>query len=109
MSPVVVRRAPAPDVLVRRGSTPVLAPRAAVPSVLVNVNRQVLSGGGSAPSVFDFAALVEWIINHNLGYQPPITILSPGGVEVGADVRHITTNQSRVYFNNPYAGRALVG
>lgn len=50
----------------------------------------------------------EWIINHNLGWRPQITVLSAGGIEVGADVRHITTNQARVFFSSPQTGSAIV-
>ncbi len=47
-----------------------------------------------------------WIINHNLGYYPDVTVLSPGLAEVDAEVVHISTNQVRVYFVVPFAGIA---
>lgn len=52
------------------------------------------------------SASAEWIINHNLGVRPSITVLSPGGVELLADVVHLTANQARVYLAAPMSGSA---
>lgn len=49
-----------------------------------------------------------WIVNHNLGYNPVIEILSPGGLTVVAEIQHMTTNQARVYFLTPQTGKAIV-
>ncbi|WP_156113876.1 hypothetical protein [Meiothermus ruber] len=48
----------------------------------------------------------EWIINHNLGFYPDVTVLSPGLAEVDAEVVHINVNQVRIYFVVPFAGIA---
>lgn len=48
----------------------------------------------------------EWIVNHNLGTRPSVTVLSPGGVEVGASVVHQSANQLRIYFAQPQSGSA---
>jgi len=45
-----------------------------------------------------------WVVNHNLGYRPVIEVLSPGGVVVGADVVHVSVNQTQINFNNPQTG-----
>ena len=50
----------------------------------------------------------EWIVNHNLGWMPQITVLNAGGVEVEAQVLHSTINQARIFFRQPNAGSALV-
>lgn len=50
-----------------------------------------------------------WTINHNLGYVPSsVTILSPGGFEVDAEVAYNGVNQVIVYFIEPYAGSARI-
>ena len=48
----------------------------------------------------------ELIVNHNLGVRPSVTVLSPGGVEVGASVIHQSANQLRIYFAEPQSGSA---
>lgn len=52
-------------------------------------------------------AAAEWIVNHNLGYRPNISVLTIGGVKVIAEVLHISNNQARVYFDTPMAGMAV--
>lgn len=52
------------------------------------------------------SAATEWIVNHNLGAKPTVSVLSPGGVELIADVVHLSTNQARIYFAAPTAGSA---
>lgn len=66
-------------------------------------------GPDIAPYLFTQAsALAEWIINHNKGWNPLVTVLSPGGIEVEAQVTHMSVNQTRVYFSSPQAGSALL-
>lgn len=48
----------------------------------------------------------QWIINHNLGVQPQITVLSMGGMIMLAEILHTSTNQAIIYFDNPTAGIA---
>ncbi len=50
----------------------------------------------------------NWVINHNLGRIPEVTVVSPGGVEVEAGVVHTSNNQAVVQFASPYSGRAYV-
>lgn len=50
------------------------------------------------------SASIIWVVNHNLGYRPSATVLSPGGAEVFATVEHQSANQLRVYFNEPATG-----
>lgn len=70
---------------------------------------EVGSGGtaGAAPASFEqaFASTVSWIVNHNLGREPFISVLSVGGSELIAEVQHTSINQSIVYFSSPQAGR----
>lgn len=48
----------------------------------------------------------EWIINHNFGVRPSVSVLSVGGVEMEAQVVHMSVNQVRIYFASAQAGRA---
>lgn len=54
------------------------------------------------------SAAAEWVINHNLGRFVSVTVLSPGGFEVVAEVVQTSENQARVYFNEPQMGTVLV-
>lgn len=65
---------------------------------------------GSGGNVFEYSppsASDEWIVNHNFGYNPVVAVLSPGGVEVEAQVLHTSPNQTRVLFNAPQLGKAI--
>ena len=48
-----------------------------------------------------------WTVNHNLGFRPAVTVLSPGGLEMLAEVLHTSLNQALVYFDAPKAGNAI--
>lgn len=65
-------------------------------------------GGGSAFRFTQASPLAEWIINHNLGIEPQVEVMSPGSVRVNAEVVHVSINQARVFFATPYAGFALL-
>jgi hypothetical protein len=45
-----------------------------------------------------------WIVNHNLGSKPNARVYSPGGVEMLAEVIHISNNQIQVVFDAPTTG-----
>lgn len=51
-----------------------------------------------------FSAAAEWVVNHNLGRKPLVAVSSTGGVEVEANVVHMSVNQLRVFFTVPLAG-----
>lgn len=66
---------------------------------------------GSPGTVLDYvhqqpSEAAEWICNHNLGSRPTTTVYAPSGQEVVADVRHVSPNQTRIYFASPRAGSA---
>lgn len=50
----------------------------------------------------------EWTINHNKGFKPMVQVFGPGGQEVVADVVHVNADQTRIYFNEPSLGFALL-
>lgn len=65
---------------------------------------------GPGAEVFEYSpptAQAEWVLNHNFGRRPVVQVLSPGGSEVEAEVAHVSTNQARVYFNQPQQGTAI--
>jgi hypothetical protein len=69
------------------------------------------SGGGGVEGLGGFvhtqaSGSAAWIINHNLGRRPLISVLSPGGVEVEAEVVHVSINQAQVLFATPTTGSA---
>lgn len=49
----------------------------------------------------------EWVVTHNLGWEPLVQVLDVSGDEVEAQIIHITTNQFIVYFNSPRMGRVI--
>lgn len=63
--------------------------------------------GGAAPASYEqaFTSSATWIVNHNLGREPFLSVLTSGGVELLADIQHTSINQSIVYFASPQAGR----
>jgi hypothetical protein len=52
-----------------------------------------------------FSSAINWVVNHNLGRRPLVTILSTGDVEVEAHVVHTNLNQFIVYFASATAGK----
>lgn len=65
---------------------------------------------GPAGTVADYtqtfsSAAGAWTVNHNLGREPVIQVISVGGVELLADVVHVSQNQAQVNFATPTAGR----
>ncbi len=88
----------------------VLAPSA--PKLqLVQTCAQGLPGGqGPAGQVADYTATFgsaasTWVVNHNLGREPAIQVLTPGGMEMEAAIVHVSTNQAQINFASPQTGR----
>lgn len=53
--------------------------------------------------------LSTWTVNHNLNTdRPSVSVCSVGGIELDAQVVHISPNQALVSFNVPTAGTARV-
>lgn len=95
----------------RAQSTTVIAPPAGT-RITVIVSRRgppgpAGQGGGSVGYEHtQLSPAATWNINHNLGYRPSVSVFSVGGVEVNAEVVHLSNNQTQVSFNTPYAGFA---
>lgn len=67
----------------------------------------VTQATGSAPASYtaSFSAAASWTVNHNLGYEPNMSVLSVGGSELVAEIVHTSINQCIVYFAAATAGR----
>jgi hypothetical protein len=48
-----------------------------------------------------------WVVNHNLGYYPSISVLTLGRVRVDAGIVHLSPNQAQVLLDLPLAGFAI--
>lgn len=63
---------------------------------------------GAPPTLAEFLTpSKQWIVNHNLGWNPLIAVLSLGNVEVVADVHHVSEDQLIINFAAPFAGRVI--
>lgn len=51
-------------------------------------------------------ASATWVINHNLGYYPQISLFTVGGAEFEGEIVNITVNQAIVYLAVATAGSA---
>lgn len=79
----------------------------ALPAIVVFAG----GGGGGSEQYLRFvqsSALTPWTVNHNFGRFPVVAIATLGGVEVEADVRHVSINQFQVHFNAAQTGQAIV-
>jgi hypothetical protein len=54
-------------------------------------------------------ALATWVVNHNLGRVPAVTLVTLGGLEFDADVQHVSVNQCIVYLSTPSTGVVCCG
>ena len=53
-------------------------------------------------------AATTWTINHNAGRGVNISVYSVGGLQVIAQVIHVSVNQAQVLFDSAYSGYAIV-
>lgn len=53
-------------------------------------------------------ASATWIIAHNLGYKPSITVLDSNDFEVYAEIQHSSLNELEVRFKSAQTGKAYL-
>ena len=53
------------------------------------------------------AANTLWVIPHNLGFYPSITVFDAMGNEVLVGINHVSINEARVGFDAPMSGTAI--
>lgn len=65
--------------------------------------------GGVASYVHNQAvAAATWLIDHNLGFHPNVTVVDSSGDQVEGTVTYVTLNQVRVMFSAAFAGIAYL-
>lgn len=65
---------------------------------------------GPAAPRFEFAQSTPsamWNVNHNLGFRPNVEVLSVGGVQMLAEVIHLSVNQVQIFFDQATAGLVI--
>lgn len=65
------------------------------------------SGAGVLPPFQFLTPMSVWVINHNLNRRPLVGVFTIGGMEMLAEVIHISANQVQVSFDDPVAGYAV--
>jgi len=103
MSAVVIVEEPTTIVEVGEAGSIVAVEEQSV--VVVEVAQQGPAGPGVAIFEQTFSALDTWIVNHNLGREPLISILNTGGEVIFATIIHTSINQFVVYHASAVAGR----
>lgn len=65
------------------------------------------ASGAPIPPIQFLTPIATWVINHNLGRRPLVGVFTVGGVEMMAEIIHVSLNQVQVFFDNPTAGYAV--
>ncbi|MDP3848630.1 MAG: hypothetical protein Q8R10_19600 [Pseudomonas sp.] len=77
------------------------------PAVLVAVGEQGPAGASAAAYQHDQPSpMAVWVINHNLGYRPTVSVYTVGGVQMLAQIIHVSINQTMAVFDLPTSGYA---
>lgn len=50
----------------------------------------------------------EWVITHNLGKYPSVTVVDSANDEVEGSINYVSINQLIVTFSAPFSGRAFL-
>lgn len=64
---------------------------------------------GPANTFYEYNQLVPattWVITHNLGRFPAVTVVDSAGTVVEGDVDYVSTTQVVLTFSTPFSGRA---
>lgn len=48
----------------------------------------------------------SWVVNHNLGKVPAVTVIDSAGTEIEGQVVHNSNNQTVLFFTAPFSGEA---
>lgn len=85
-----------------------LAPQIAFQSMGIRGEKGA-DGAGASVHEQSFTDANPWVVNHNFGRKPTaVQVLTVGGVEILADVVHISDNQLQVSFAAPFTGSVRV-
>jgi hypothetical protein len=84
--------------------------KAVVPGQVSDTPEQIRDKLNSLPDGFAYiynqsSPSTNWIVNHNLGYRPTTELRSAGGLEIFAEIIHVSDNQLQVLSNVSIAGQ----
>lgn len=80
-----------------------------ITEVQENIQNIVIEGGGDASFTFvQTVASATWIVQHNLGKFPAVTVVDSSGHEVVGDISHSNPNSLTIFFSAPFAGSAYL-
>lgn len=85
----------------------IVQPPAEIKSTLTVGQGPAGASGASVPPFQFLSPQDTWVINHNIGRRPLVGVFSVGGVEMWAEILHVSLNQVIVYFDSPVAGYAI--
>ena len=94
------------------GHTTTLTPQSG--SVVTMVSGGVKGDKGDPGAGGDYlqhdqsVAASTWTINHNFGVRPNVSVYTAGGLEMLAEVLHVSVNQTQILFDSPTAGFAIL-
>lgn len=98
-------------VTLRGASAPLMViPKKPTAYVVVSGRQGPAGPKGESGQVFEHTQSAPsdvWTVNHNLGFRPGASVLSPGGAQLLAEVLHISANQLQVFFDSPQTGRVI--
>ncbi|WP_371784686.1 hypothetical protein [Streptosporangium subroseum] len=63
---------------------------------------------GNTIAIVQSTPSASWVLTHNLGHKPQVSILDESGNVIHTDVTHFDTNRISVVFAQPQAGSALL-
>lgn len=68
-------------------------------------------GGGGGGGFFTHTQMVAsalWVVTHNLGYRPAVTVWDTANDQIQGDVDHIDTNTLTIGFSTAISGSAYM-
>lgn len=73
------------------------------------INADFLLTLGNATYIHEQAAAsAVWVITHNLGKYPSVTLVDSAGTQFYAEVEYNSINQCTIYMNSAFKGRAYL-
>ena len=98
------------EVSTRRPRGTVTVTKPIITTTIVDDGRGGSGGGGAAQSfTFDQTSpSATWIVNHNLSYNPAVSIVSSTGDVVHGDVTYSGPQQITINFSAPFSGRVYL-
>ena len=71
-------------------------------------NSLIVSASSASFSHAQNVASASWTVNHNLGFNPNVTVVDSSGSQVMGDIKHISANQLTINFNAGFSGSAYL-